>query len=533
MKRLLVAAIAAAFALAGLLFAQTPEPAVLKSSQGEASISTLSLNSQLYVAADDFVKALGGTIEPDGAGFKVTISGKLGAFAPDSQYGVVRDELIPMPALPTVIEGRAFVPWQFFRGFLASAAELDLQWNPQQRIFTVAPRIRQSLTAGMSVIDLDDITKVVIQLSGKTEFSIVRRQQSYIVKFGNPIGAPFAEQNYQNAHLAKAIFRPNEVELQLTGADVQGSAYRLDDPFRVVLDLRKGPAAGAPGTAGAINLPQQRLPGIRTVVIDPGHGGTDTGAIGPGGLEEKAITLALAKKLSASLSKQLKLRVVLTRDTDELIPLTQRTAIANQFQADLFISIHLNSSLRKGAHGTESYFLSLDASDELSKQVAERENDVDAAPAAPEVPGDLKFILWDLAQQEYLKESSDLAETIQEELSKATNTENRGVKQAPFRVLIGATMPASLVEVGFISNSDEEAKLKSDEHQDKLVAAIVSAVERFKAQYEAKVGATPAVPPATSTPPPSAAPTSTAPAEPPAPATAPAPPPSTSGKAGR
>lgn len=523
MKRLLVAVAVAAFAIAGLLFAQTPEPATLKSPQGEASISTLELNSQLYVAADEFVRALGGTIEADGAGFKVTLGGKLGAFAPDNQYGVVRDELIAMPALPTVIEGRPFVPWQFFRGFLLTSADLELQWIPQQRLFTVAPRIRQSLTAGMSVIDLDDITKVVIQLSGKTEFTITRRQQSYIVKFGNPIGAPFTEQSYQNAHLAKVTFRPNEVELQLTSADVQGSAYRLDDPFRVVLDLRKGPPSAAAGTAGAINLPQQRIPGIRTVVIDPGHGGTDTGAIGPGGLEEKTITLALAKKLSARLSKELKLRVLLTRDTDELIPLTQRTAMANQFQADLFISIHLNSALRRGAQGTESYFLSLDASDELSKQVAERENEVDVAPAAPEQAGDLKFILWDLAQQEYLKESSELAETIQDELSKATNSENRGVKQAPFRVLIGATMPASLVEVGFISNPDEETKLRSEEHQDKLVAAIVSAVQRFKAQYDAKVGVSPTTPP----------PTSTAPAPAPVPAPVPTTPPAGSDKADR
>ncbi|MBI2214503.1 MAG: N-acetylmuramoyl-L-alanine amidase [Acidobacteria bacterium] len=521
MRRLLVGVAVAAFALAGLLFAQTPAPALLKSPQGEASISTLELNAQLYVAADDFVKAMGGTIEPDGAGFKVTLLGRLGAFAPDNQYGVVRDELIAMPALPTVIEGRAFVPWQFFRGFLGNAGDFDLQWNAQERIFTVSPRVRESLTVGMSVIDLDDITKVVVQLSGRTEFTINRKQQSYIIKFGNPIGAPFTEQSYQNAHLAKALFRPNELELQLAGPDVQGSAYRLDDPFRVVLDLRRGAPAVAPGAAGFIKLPQQRLPGIRTIVIDPGHGGTDTGAIGPSGLEEKAITLALAKKLSARLSRQTRARIVLTRDTDDLIPLTQRTAIANEFQADLFISIHLNSSLRKGAQGTESYFLSLEASDELAKQVAERENEEAGAPAAPALAGDLNFILWDLAQQEYLKESSDLAETIQDELSKATNTENRGVKQAPFRVLIGATMPAALVEVGFISNPDEEAKLKSDEHQNRLVDAIVTAVDRFKTQYEAKLGVT-------TTPAPSAVPS-----QPPTPAPPTAPPPAASDKAGR
>ncbi|MCM2317011.1 MAG: N-acetylmuramoyl-L-alanine amidase [Thermoanaerobaculia bacterium] len=516
MKRAMAAVVVAATAVAGLLFAQAPERALLKSPQGEASVSTLELNSQLYLAADDFVKAMGGTMEPDGAGFKVTLLGKPGAFAVDNQYGVVRDELIAMPGLPVVIEGRAFVPWQFFRGFLATAGDLDLQWDPQTRVFTVSPRVRQLLTASISVIDLDDITKVVVQLSGKTQFTISRRQQSYVVKFGNPIGSPFTEQSYQNPHLARAIFRASEVEFQLTGADVVGSAYRLDDPFRVVLDLRTGAPAVAPSTPGAINLPQQRVPGIRTIVIDPGHGGSDTGAIGPNGTEEKAISLALARKLSASLSKKLKARVVLTRNSDEAIPLTQRTAIANEYQADLFLSIHLNSSLRKGAQGTETYFLSLDASDELSRQVAERENEADTAPSPAAPEGDLKFILWDLAQQEYLKESSDLAETIQDELSKATNTENRGVKQAPFRVLIGATMPAALVEVGFISNPDEESKLTSSEHQDKLVAAIVGAVERFKNQYESRIGVTPApsvgapAPAATPAPTP-AAPVTTAP----------------------
>ena len=517
MRRAMTAVAVTAVAIAGLLYAQTPEPALLKSPQGEASISTLELNTNTYLAADDFVKALGGTMVPDGAGYKVTLYGKLGAFAPDHQYGVVREELIAMPALPTVIEGRAFVPWQFFRGFLATAADLDLQWNPQERIFTVSPRVRQSLTASISVIDLDDITKVVIQLSGKTEFTISRRQQSYIVRFGNPIGAPFVEQSYQNPHLARALFRASEVEFQLTSGDVVGSAYRLDDPFRVVLDLRTGAPAAASGIPGAIRLPQHHVAGIRTIVIDPGHGGSDTGAIGPNGTEEKALSLALAKKLSLSLSKRLRTRVVLTRDGDEAIPLTQRTAIANEYQADLFLSIHLNSSLRKGAQGTETYFLSLDASDELARQVAERENEVEAAPVTSAAPsGDLKFILWDLAQQEYLKESSELAETIQDELSKATNTENRGVKQAPFRVLIGATMPAALVEVGFVSNPDEEAKLTSAEHQDKLVDAIVSAVERFKNQYESRLGinAAPARPPALTTP-------SPAPTPAPAPSTAP------------
>ncbi len=500
MKRALAMFGVLALALATILVAQTPEKATLRSQQGDADISTLELNGQLFVAADEFVKAMGGTIAPDGPGFKVTLLGKPGAFAPDSQYGVVRDELIQMPTTPVVIETRPFVPWQFFRGFLASAGDLELSWSSQQKLFTVAPKVRESLSARLSVVEIEDISKVVVQLSGKTEYTITRKGLNYVIRFLNPIGAPFAEQAYNNPHLAKATFKGNELDLQVTGADVVGSSYRLDDPFRVVIDLKKGVAAVEPTGPGRGSRSPAHSQGIKTIVIDPGHGGTDTGAIGPGGLQEKDMTLALAQKLSAVLARKLKVRVILTRETDEALQLTQRTAIANQYKADLFVSIHLNSSLRKGAKGTETYFLSLEASDELARQAADRENEAETSTGAttitPDSAADLKLILWDLAQQQYLKESSQLAETVQGELSKATQTENRGVKQAPFKVLVGATMPAALVEVGFISNPDEEAKLRSDQYQKLLADSIASAIERFKTDYESRAGIAPSPAPA-------------------------------------
>jgi N-acetylmuramoyl-L-alanine amidase len=513
MRRGLVVIVMVAIAAGTYLFAQTPEQATIKTPQSESSIATLELNGQLFVAADEFVRAMGGTIAPDGAGYKIEMLGRLGAFAPDNQYGVVRDELIQMPALPVVIEARPFVPWQFFRGYLASASDLDLAWAPQQRLFTVSQKVRASLTARISIVEIESISKVVIQLSGPTEYSIARRNQSYVVRFANPIEAPFSEQAFANPHVAKVSFRAKEVELQLTGPDVAGSAYRLDDPFRVVIDLKKGVSPPDAATPGAVNLPSGHVPGIRTIVIDPGHGGTEVGALGAKGMQEKDLTLALAKRLAAILTKEMKARVILTRETDEVVPLTQRTAIANQYQADLFISIHLNSSLRKGARGTETYFLSLEASDELAKQAAERENESESAPAAPDPSSDLKLMLWELAQQQYLKDSSDLAETVQDELSKATGTENRGVKQAPFRVLIGATMPAVLVEVGFISNPEEEAKLLTEAQQELLAQSIYRAVVRYKAAYESRVGSThpesPAAPVLQTAPAPQPAPATT------------------------
>ena len=196
-------------------------------------------------------------------------------------------------------------------------------------------------------------------------------------------------------------------------------------------------------------------------------------------------TLALCRRLADNLETKLKTRVILTRTDDSLVPLDQRTAIANQYKADLFLSVHLNAAVVKGAHGSETYFLSLDASDELARKAAEVEN---AAARTETTSTDLKLILWDLAQQEYLNESSRFAQVVQEEMNRATGVQSRGVKQAPFKVLVGATMPAVLVEVAFISNPDEETKLRSEDFQSRVVNALTTAVERYKIDYETRIG---------------------------------------------
>jgi N-acetylmuramoyl-L-alanine amidase len=169
----------------------------------------------------------------------------------------------------------------------------------------------------------------------------------------------------------------------------------------------------------------------------------------------------------------------------------------------------------KGAKGSETYYLSLEASDELARKAAETEN----ASAASDPSSDLKLILWDLAQQAYIEESSRFAQTIQEEMNAASAVANRGVKQAPFKVLVGSTMPAALVEVGFISNPEEEAKLKSEEFQNAMVAALTRAVERYKTAYETRIGVIQPAPPAPAAAAP--APAATATAAPPATRTVP------------
>jgi N-acetylmuramoyl-L-alanine amidase len=221
--------------------------------------------------------------------------------------------------------------------------------------------------------------------------------------------------------------------------------------------------------------PRQRGRRIETIVIDPGHGGSDTGAVGPAGTEEKGLTLALGRALRRQIESRLAVRAILTRNLDTELPLDTRSAIANQNKGDLFISIHLNSSPRPSSSGAETYFLSLDPSDEGAAESARLENR--AGNGDPLY--DLQLMLWELAQTSYMESSQRLAGFVQSELNTTLGLRNRGVKQAPFRVLVGAAMPAVLVEFGFLSNPSEEKRLLDADYRAALVDSLVRAVSRY------------------------------------------------------
>ncbi len=272
-----------------------------------------------------------------------------------------------------------------------------------------------------------------------------------------------------------------------------------EDPFELSIDLGPAPveaptpvtvpaataSAGgeAPAASGPVPSPGGQSSRFKTIVIDPGHGGIETGAKGKFGALEKDITLAIGLKLRAVIERNLAFRVFMTRDKDTDVSLENRSALANNHKADLFISIHANGSPRKNSHGSETYFLSLNATDEESRRLAYLENTSGALEGRIEEDGkdDIKLILWDLAQTAYLKQSSQLAERIQAGLNALLGTANRGVKQAPFKVLTGAACPAVLVETAFISNPEEERALGTEAFQDSVAQAIyLSLVEYLK-----------------------------------------------------
>ena len=223
----------------------------------------------------------------------------------------------------------------------------------------------------------------------------------------------------------------------------------------------------------------------RTIVIDPGHGGMESGAQGKEETLEKDVTLAIGLKLKSIIEKNLAFNVVMTRDKDVEVPLESRAAVANNNKAFLFVSIHANSSYRKGAYGSESYFLSLNATDRETRRLAYMENNSEEFGSRIEGNDEdqIRMILWDMAQSAYLKQSSELAENIQQELNTFLGTTNRGIKQAPFIVLAGVACPAVLVEVAFINNPKEEAKLIDEEFQANAALAIYRGLVKFIRKY--------------------------------------------------
>jgi N-acetylmuramoyl-L-alanine amidase len=267
--------------------------------------------------------------------------------------------------------------------------------------------------------------------------------------------------------------------------------FSLYDPYRIVIDLtgesKALPPAPERGARPTLSLAQQLGLGVKRVVIDPGHGGKDPGAQGPGGLAEKQIALSLAKKLRDKLRKELKLEAILTRETDLFLPLEERTGIANTKKADLFISIHTNASRNKDLRGISTYILNV-ATDHEAAKLAAFENAVSTKRIS-----DLEKILSDLMLNTKISESTRLAHMAQDEMlralrSKYSDVRDLGVRQAPFYVLIGAQMPCILVECSFISNPIEARRLASSAYQDLVATGIVNGVRSYIKQVETGAG---------------------------------------------
>jgi N-acetylmuramoyl-L-alanine amidase len=353
-------------------------------------------------------------------------------------------------------------------------------------LISSSPALAQRATVQVSVDTSAASTRVVLTHSRPITYDIRRTGQAVEVVYTEAVEAIPSESRLDDPILRRYKLEDDHRLILRTGKGFRShESFELRNPLRLVIDLM----GTRPGQTERPVAEPRRDPGKKVIVIDPGHGGIEEGAIGPTGQREKEIALDLARKLKAVLSRDPKLSVVLTRDDDRLVGLDERTAIANHNRADLFLSIHLNASRRANARGAETYFLSADATDDEARTLAALENRASGVEersikAGGEERRDLDLVLWDMAQNQYLAESSLLAESMQAHLNAFARAPDRGVRQAPFRVLMGATMPAILVEVGFISNPEEEQLFKSLGYRNQLVSAMAAAVYDFIKRLE-------------------------------------------------
>lgn len=353
-----------------------------------------------------------------------------------------------------------------------------------------------------------DYTRIVIETSRPVTFREAflpaeggQPKRLYVDLFNARIAPTFQNPIPIRDGLLKRVrgaqFDPMTVRVVLDTESVGShKIFALDDPFRVVIDVtastghheikaRKTPDKTKRESARTPTTTRDRLPtlaeqfglGVKTIVLDPGHGGKDPGAMGANGLREKDIVLTVAKKVADILRRETAFHVILTRDRDVYLPLEERTAIANTSEADLFLSIHANSAPNRHASGVETYYLSLATSRE-EMQAAALENAASASRLS-----DLQSILQDLMQNSKIEESVRFAGSVQNSMINGLNRHyrinNLGVKKAPFIVLIGAQMPAVLTEIAFLSNSEDENRLRDDRYLDAVARHIADGIRHY------------------------------------------------------
>ncbi|MBI3593141.1 MAG: N-acetylmuramoyl-L-alanine amidase [Nitrospirae bacterium] len=356
---------------------------------------------------------------------------------------------------------------------------------------------------GLRHHETSEYVRVVVDLSGSVEFAkgkLSNPERLFFdlrnAKIPKDLQKNFAINDRRLKTIRLGQFNANTVRIvfDLEVADYDFKIFSLEDPARLIIDIfSKSPADGKkPDTKGTDTKdPEAKKKDLNTeagllqrrIVIDPGHGGHDPGAVGPNGLYEKNVVLDIALKVRDIIRKEYPAyQVILTRESDVFIPLPERAKIANNNEADFFLSIHANASPNKQARGIETYFLNY-TDDEEALRVAARENAI-SIKKMKQVQSELGIILASLDREKKRDDSLNLAGYIQNALVSTIKpyypkANNLGVKQALFYVLVDAKMASALAEVSFISNPEEEKLLSDEAYKQKIAYSLVSGINAY------------------------------------------------------
>ena len=470
----------------------SPPALTLFSRDGRRTLPLTLAGDQELVALDDLASTFQLQVQESLGAITVSYKGRTIVLTPDQSLASVSGRLISLPSPPTRSGRRWLVPVEFISRALTPIYDTRLDLRKPSHLLVIGdlrvPRITARYDApGASA-------RLTIDATPHADSTVSQDNQRIVIKF-----------DADGLDLATALPTPGPqalvtavrlVDQTTIVADVgprfgglKATSQPVDNTTRQVIDLlaqtdtTQQPAPGATPAPPPPPAPPELPPAfgapaspIRTIAIDPGHGGDDDGAVSASGTKEKDITLAVARRARAALEARLGIRVLLTRDDDKSLALDDRTALANNNKADLFVSLHANASLRRTTAGATIFYARFDT---------------DAAARAPSGGGervptfggglrDIELVPWDLAQIRHIDQSTTFATMLQEQLTQKVPLTPHPVDSAPMRLLEAANMPAVVVELGYLTNADQEKLLASDPFQTTFVQALYDAVVRFR-----------------------------------------------------
>jgi len=489
-----------AFGLAGIV-GQTANPSLtLLSREGRRAMPLAMLADQEFVGLDDLASAFQLSIQESLGAITVSYKGKTIVLTPDQSLASVAGRLISLPAAPSRQGRRWLVPVEFISRALAPIHDSRLELRKPSRLLIIGeirvPRlaIRYDAVGAAGRLTIDATPRTVTSVSQDGDHITVRFEAEALDVPAPLFTPPSPPGLVQGVHLVEPA--TIVVDLVQRFGGFKASTMAVGSSGRLLLDLAPPPADTTPAPTapttttpppaatapGAAPGPPPELPpalshpvaSIRTIAIDPGHGGDDEGAKGANGLKEKDLALAVARRLRTVLEARLGVRVLLTRDDDRSVPIDERAALANNNKADLFVSLHVNTSARQTTTGATVYRAAFD------KDAVAGDTKPQRLPTFGGGLRDVELVPWDLAQTRHLSQSVTFADMLVAQLKDRVPLSSRANDQAPLRVLESANMPAVLIELGYLSNPAQEKAITGDAFQNGFVQAFYDAVVRYR-----------------------------------------------------
>ena len=489
---------AATLAVACLLVASLAgqpagSPLTLLSREARRTVPVALVGDQEFIALDDLAGAFQLAVREEAGAVTVSYRGRTVVLTPNQALASVSGRLVSLPGPLTRSGGRWLVPVEFINA-LAPIYDTRLDLRRQSRLVVIGdlrvPRITVAVDSSVGA------TRFTFDINPATQNAISQETGRLVIRFeADALDVSLPPATSQGLVQTARVTEPSSITIDFgpryasfrASTQTTGNTSRLTvDVLAAAVETSNPPAApAAPSEPPASpELPVLGQPAtLRTVVIDPGHGGDDVGARGEGGTVEKDLTLAVARRVKAAVEARLGLRVLMTREDDRSVPLNQRIALANNNKADVFISLHANASLVPAASGARIYVAGFEDQKQTQTTLTP-----ERVPVFGGGSRDIELLLWDFAQIRHLEQSAELSRILEETLRERGPFEVRPMERAPFRVLESANMPAVLIEMGFLTNAAQEKALAGAPYQTAFAQSVLDAIIRFRGHLAAANG---------------------------------------------